>query len=362
MPMTDSEFERFRIVRGDVLLNEGQSLDLVGRCSLYDDEFAASCAMQNQLLRFRARSGTSPEFAAHLFRECQKTGKFLAIATQTTSVAHLGSTRFANLTLLWPDSESEQQAIADILTDIDTGIVALDRLVAKVHGVKQGMMQQLLTGETRLGGLDSHWPRRRISELVDGLEAGVSVRSTTGYRQGPSVLKTSSVDKGRFIPGEAKPILESDLVRARVRPTADAMIISRMNTPALVGAVGYVAETYPDLFLPDRLWLARRRNGTSTDMRWLTYLLAADPGARLLRGLATGTSGSMKNIPKERLLAVEINVPGEPEQRQISAVLADVDDQLDALTRRASKARSMKQGMLQQLLAGRVRLPVEAAP
>jgi type I restriction enzyme S subunit len=150
MPMTDAEFKRFRIMQGDVLLNEGQSLELVGRCSLYRDEMTQPCAMQNQLLRFRARTHTSPSFAEHLFRHCQHTGAFCAIATQTTSVAHLGSARFKSLRLLWPLDRAEQDAIATVLSDMDAELVALDQRRAKTRLLKQGMMQELLTGRTRL--------------------------------------------------------------------------------------------------------------------------------------------------------------------------------------------------------------------
>src|SRR5215210_6350684 len=83
MPMTDAEFARYELHDGDVLLNEGQTLELVGRCSIYRGEFPEPCAIQNQLIRFRARSGVSPTFAAHLFRYSQKTGVFARIALQT---------------------------------------------------------------------------------------------------------------------------------------------------------------------------------------------------------------------------------------------------------------------------------------
>lgn len=150
MPMTNAEFDRFSILDGDVLLNEGQSLELVGRCSIYRGEYGAACAMQNQLLRFRAYSETSPSFAAHLFRFCQLTGRFSAIATKTTSVAHLGSSRFSKLVLCWPTDRGEQELIADALTTADNSISLLERSIVKKQGIKQGMMQQLLTGRTRL--------------------------------------------------------------------------------------------------------------------------------------------------------------------------------------------------------------------
>lgn len=135
------------------------------------------------------------------------------------------------------------------------------------------------------------------------------------------------------------------------------MIISRMNTPALVGDVGYVAEEHDDLYLPDRLWLARPKRRSNTDMRWLTYFFASGPGARELRGLATGTSGSMKNIPKGRVLSLEIAVPSAPEQRAIADALADADDLIATLERLIAKKQAIKQGMMQQLLTGRTRLP-----
>jgi type I restriction enzyme S subunit len=152
MPMTDAQFEHFMILNGDVLLNEGQTLELVGRCAIYQDEYPEPCAMQNQLIRFRAKTGVSSVFASHLFRFCQQTGVFSKIALQTTSVAHLGSKRFENLPLPWPKAEKEQCAIATALSDVDALIAALDKLIAKKRHLKTATMQQLLTGKQRLPG------------------------------------------------------------------------------------------------------------------------------------------------------------------------------------------------------------------
>jgi type I restriction enzyme, S subunit len=150
MPMTDAEFERFHLKTGDVLLNEGQSLELVGRCCMYRGELGRPCAMQNQLLRFRAYPNTSASFAEQLFRYCQQTGTFSAISTQTTSVAHLGSTRFSCLRLKWPTDLREQEAIAAVLCDMDADFVALEARRTKTRDVKQAMMQELLSGKVRL--------------------------------------------------------------------------------------------------------------------------------------------------------------------------------------------------------------------
>jgi type I restriction enzyme S subunit len=143
MPMTDAEFRRFEIVDGDVLLNEGQSLELVGRASIYRGQLGRRCAMQNQLLRFRACPSTCPEFAAQAFRQCQKDGTFESIATQTTSVAHLGSSRFRALTLTWPSSLAEQQRIASCLSSLDALITLETQKLESLKTYKKGLMQQL---------------------------------------------------------------------------------------------------------------------------------------------------------------------------------------------------------------------------
>lgn len=82
-------------------------------------------------------------------------------------------------------------------------------------------------------------------------------------------------------------------------------------------------------------------------MRWLTYYFASEPGARKLRSLATGTSGSMKNTPKDRILNLEITVPMAREQRAIAAALADVDALIETLRRFIAKKRDVKLGRLE---------------
>ncbi|MEV5715470.1 restriction endonuclease subunit S [Amycolatopsis mediterranei] len=252
----------------------------------------------------------------------------------------------------------EQRTIAGVLNDADELIRSLERLVVKKRAIKQGLMQQLLTGRTRLAGFTDEWGVRTIASLIDGLVAGTSVRSVDG-RARPAVLKTSAVRDGKFDAGEVKSILQQDVHRASCTPVADSLIISRMNTPAMVGDVGYVEHAQPGLYLPDRLWLARSRSGTGTSMRWLASLLSHGATAQAVRDLATGTSNSMKNIPKSRFLALRVSTPTSEEQHAIAEVLRNADDEISALEGRLESARAVKIGMMQELLTGRTRLPVE---
>ncbi|WP_225303088.1 restriction endonuclease subunit S [Nonomuraea aurantiaca] len=254
----------------------------------------------------------------------------------------------------------DQGAIGARLLAADELIRSLTILISKERVIKQGLMQELLTGRTRLVGFCETWTERTIASLIDGLAAGTSVRSVDGVAQ-PAVLKTSAVRGGKFDSREVKTILPQDVSRASCVPVADSLIISRMNTPAMVGDVGYVEKEQPGLYLPDRLWLARPRPGSGTSMRWLAALLSHGETAQSVRDLATGTSNSMKNIPKTRLLSLHVSTPPSDEQHAIAEVLRDVDAEIAALERRLEATRAIKQGMMQKLLTKSTRMVTEGA-
>ena len=130
-----------------------------------------------------------------------------------------------------------------------------------------------------------------------------------------------------------------------------------MNTPDLVGECGYVERDFPDPFLPDRLWMTRVRQGSEICVKWLAYLLSSEEYKRKLKGVATGTSGSMKNLSKDAVLSLPIPFPDSNEQRAIAAALSDVDALLAKLDALIAKKRDLKQGAMQQLLTGQTRLP-----
>lgn len=196
-----------------------------------------------------------------------------------------------------------------------------------------------------------------LSKLIDGLQAGVSVRSTTEEGFGPRILKTSAVKSGHFISSESKPVLATDKSRLRNPIKSDSLLISRMNTPALVGDVAYVEQGDEQIFLPDRLWSARSSSIQKTNIQWLAYYLASDEGASRIKGLASGTSGSMKNISKAKILSLVIPTPSYEVQTEISNSLSEVDQLASNIELQIAKKRDVKQGVMQQLLTGRTRLP-----
>jgi type I restriction enzyme S subunit len=214
---------------------------------------------------------------------------------------------------------------------------------------------------TEVGVIPEDWNLEPLGTLIGPLDAGVSVRSVVDNvatsSDGQMVLKTSCISSGRFIPTEAKPILLADLARAKTSVKGGSILISRMNTPDLVGEVGYVPQDRPNLYLPDRLWMASSATGRRSDMRWLAAHLSHGKAGQALRDTATGTSGSMKNISKTALRRVLIPTPQPQEQSAIAEALSDVDEAIAAQEAVIAKKRALKTATMQALLSGTRRLP-----
>lgn len=260
--------------------------------------------------------------------------------------------------LVMPPTRAEQNAIASALSDADALIDSLEQMLTKKRQIKQGTMQELLTGKRRLPGFSESWSEGTLGQVVAELVAGVSVNSdaTEAGTGVPSVVKTSAMKGGVFDPTECKPIIQTDLARATAQLRKNTLLISRMNTPDLVGEVGYVDQDYDWLYLPDRIWMTRMRSSECVCVRWLGFLLSSAQYKRRIGDAATGTSGSMKNIAKGALLGVPVSFPKVDEQKAIAQVLADMDADIAAVESHLTKARAMKLTMAQALLTGRIRL------
>jgi type I restriction enzyme, S subunit len=211
------------------------------------------------------------------------------------------------------------------------------------------------------GLIPTDWRVVPLGAEVERLIAGVSVNSVDegfgSFAHEHRVLKTSAVWRGSFLPEESKQVAPRDLDRVKTSVRRDTILISRMNTPELVGETAYVQEDNQNLYLPDRLWMTIVRKNSGLNVRWLAYLLNSDAYRTRIKGLATGTSGSMKNISKEALLRLPIPYPAPGEQRAVVRALGDVDALLVALDELIAKKRALKQAAMQDLLTGKRRLP-----
>jgi type I restriction enzyme S subunit len=178
-----------------------------------------------------------------------------------------------------------------------------------------------------------HWEVKRLKFIFPRLYSGVSVNSdnSPSLDGSTAILKTSCVYGNRFKPEENKRVVETELDRVACRVTKDSLIISRMNTPELVGNCGYVDRDYENLFLPDRLWIAHFQDHVDANGKFAWYLVISHALSSLTGILATGTSDSMKNLTQEAFLDIRVGVPPVPEQADIAAFLDAETEKLDAL-------------------------------
>ena len=149
------------------------------------------------------------------------------------------------------------------------------------------------------------------------------------------VLKTSCVSGDVFDLSEKKAIATREICSARCSLKANAVIVSRMNTPELIGSCGFSPDQHSKVFLPDRLWQLEVKSGC--DPYLLFTLIASPKRKRKVKGMASGTSGSMHNIPKDAFLLLSLPLPvSGDEQRRIGFFFRSLDD-LITLHQRSSR-------------------------
>jgi type I restriction enzyme S subunit len=312
--------------------------------------------------------GVSSSFLKQIFLSDKFNSVKDTLSTGSTQQG-IGNEDLNQITVVIPPLP-EQDKISEILTTVDENIEETDKIIADCERIKKGMMQTLLTKgipgkhkkfkQTEIGEIPEEWEVKKLGDLIEKLEAGVSVNSEDRHtRTGEKgILKTGAVQNGKFVLSEHKTILPSEISRATIHPRKDSIVISRMNTPELVGELGYVDKDYNDFFLPDRLWQTVFRKNVSVCVRWLTYLLISPKVKPQIKGAATGTSNSMKNISKETLLNLRIPYPPTWEQEEISEHLNSVDEKIQIETMKKQSSLRMKRALMQKLLSGEIRVKV----
>lgn len=171
----------------------------------------------------------------------------------------------------------------------------------------------------------------RLKYIVEQIQSGTSVNSgqSPAKDEELGILKTSCVSKYFFNPNENKSINRDEYSRATCSVKKGTVIVSRMNTPELVGACGYVTEDYSNLFLPDRLWQVSFKEGVNVRFVW--YYLQSQTTRQYYASLATGTSSSMQNISQAQFLNAPIIMLSENEQRKVVAFLDKKCEQIEEL-------------------------------
>lgn len=204
--------------------------------------------------------------------------------------------------------------------------------------------------EIRFKGFSGEWEESPLSKFISSLDAGVSVNSgdRPANKSEFGILKTSCVTSGFFEPNENKVVFKAEEINRLKEPVLEnTIIISRMNTPALVGANAYISKSYDNYFLPDRLWAAK--STSFGDLKFIAYILGSYKGRLALSDLATGTSGSMKNISKPAVLRLAFHAPEKPEQTAIGNYFQKLDALINQHQKKHDKLSNIKKAMLEKM-------------
>jgi type I restriction enzyme, S subunit len=356
---TDSEFEGdgVHFERGDILF--GKLRPYLAKVLLAEFNGAAV----GDFHVFRPSSGVDSRFTRHLVL-CEW---FISLMDGSTFGAKMPrvSWEFMGNTIVPIPPLEEQQAIADFLdrktAQIDELIAKKEELLRKLDEKRSVLISRTVTrglpadiarefglephtrfkdsGIEWLGEVPEGWVVKKLKFVLPKLYSGVSVNSGNAPADQDSfgVLKTSCVYGNRFLPEENKQVLDEEVERVSCPVTKDSLIISRMNTPDLVGNCGYVELDYQNLFLPDRLWIARFEASGVMSGKYAWYLISSDALVKLTGALATGTSGSMKNLSQESFLNISVAIPNVVEQIAIAEYLDRETAKIDHLKERVKQ-------------------------
>lgn len=273
--------------------------------------------------------------------------KIMAEKTQGTSIKGVTVENIAQMEIELPPQE-EQTAIAEALSDIDNLISSLQKLIEKKKAIKQGTMQELLTGKKRLPGFSGEWSKQQLGDICNIVNGGTPSTSIAEFWNG-KILWCTPTDitscSTKYIYTTESKITESGLKAssATLLPKGALLLCSR----ATIGEVRIAGNTictnqgFKSLVVHQNI-----------SNEWLYYMVHVLKFNMLEKAIGS----TFLEISKKDLAELDIIVPEFTEQKAIAQVLSDMDSEIELLEKKLAKYQQIKQGMMQELLTGRIRL------
>lgn len=261
-----------------------------------------------------------------------------------------------------PATVAEQQAIATALSDADALIEALEQLLTKKRQIKQGAMQELLTGQRRLPGFAGVWNEKPFADLFKfsgGFTASRDQLGTEGYcylHYGDIHLSSKTfidvLAEFQDIPKLNLPIKK--VSSASLLEDGDVVFVDASEDDE--GTSKHVVVSNPDkvIFISGLHTIVAKSVSDELDHRYKRYCFQTRSVKTQFRFFSVGTKVS--GISKTNIGKITLLVPPIEEQAAIAAILSDMDAEITTLEAKLRKARYIKQGMMQELLTGRIRL------
>jgi type I restriction enzyme, S subunit len=274
---------------------------------------------------------------------------------KTGTVPRLDRSSLEVFQLILPPTLSEQRRIASALSSVDSLISNLDTLIEKKRNIKQGAMQQLLTGKTRLKGFDEPWVEKKLGEIgytyngLTGKSASDFGSGNASYITFLNILNNVRIDT-RIL---GKVDVESTEKQNAVQK-GDLFFNTSSETPEEVGICSVLLEDIAITYL-NSFCFGYRIVDTEVLGLYLSYYFRSEKGRQLMSFLAQGST--RYNLSKDSFIKSSICIPATlSEQSAIASILTSMDDEIAKLEQKREKYVALKQGMMQQLLTGKIRL------
>lgn len=347
VPPDNSEGVRTALRAGDVLISITADIGIVGLVT-EAVELPAYINQHIALVRFD-ESEVNSRYIAYFLAGAAAQRRFKSM-TDAGAKAGMNLAGVRDLLAALPPSTEEQAAIADALTDADALIDSLERLLTKKRQIKQGAMQELLTGKRRLPGFQGKWCKATFADVafIDPENLGSGTRADFSF----NYIALEDVNQGwlgsftelKFdsAPSRARRVLrDGDVLVSTVRPNLKSHLLLDTLQGSWIASTGFsVVRSKPDIACPGFLFA-------------LLFSAVVD---QQIDALLTGSNYPAINGRDVANLA--FTCPPLDEQVAIAECISNMDAEITALEARLTKARALKQAMAQALLTGRIRIPL----
>ncbi len=321
------------------------SAALIGKCAKADRNYRATFGAFMAVLR-----GENNNYIFQLLQQGSIQKRINKNSDST--INQITNSDFKSIVIPWPSEELEREAIATALSDIDTLITNLEKLIAKKKAIKQGVMQELLTGKRRLPGFEGEWTEKVLDECCSRISVGLATSVTQYYRQDGTVIFRNLNIKPNYLDDKDILFLDSDFAAqnpSKIIHAGDVLTvhtgyvgISCVVPPKYDGALTFttlISTTKPHLLISE----------------YLSYHLNSELGHAEVENLQAG--GGRNNLNVADFKQYKMKIPADiSEQKAIVEFLKDLDNDLDALQQKLNKCQQIKAGMMSELLTGRIRL------
>lgn len=357
--LTTDEIRRFDVRKNDVFFTRtSETADEVGMSSVLLEDIK-NCVFSGFVLRGRPKNDMFvPEYCKYCFSTEAVRNAIVTGCTYTTRALTNGKQLSAIEIALPP--KLEQEAIATALSDIDALISNLEKLIAKKKAIKQGTMQELLTGKRRLPGFCDEWSIYKFDDIFDVLPNNAFTRAEmTSSGNVKNIHYGDILTKfGEYIDassGEIPYIVPNiDLSRFSEKSYVRSgdVIVADTAEDKIVGKALEVVNVCCPILSGQHTMLCRPKMRFAE--RFLGYYLNATCFHDQLIPLITGTKVS--SVSKTSIAQTTLFVPQYGEQTAIADILSDMDNEIKKLEQNLTKFQMIKQGMMSELLTGHIRL------